>query len=254
MPAGPKDRLWPVPTAQGYTDTASFFFFFLTFYLFIYLWLCWVFTATQAFSGCGEWGLLFSCGTQVSHCSDFSCCRAQALRHMSFSRGVWVNNCGSWALEHRLSSCGVWALLLCGMWDLPGSGIKPESSALAGDSLPAHHQGSPQTLPFEPPSPGHLQDDPHTFPRTEPTDNSSPTKVHRPVRGRTVIGPASPQLWVRKQSTWKGAGAATQAGHTRIAIKLLKYWNASGTEQNPTGPSQDRSSTISSALAPLWST
>ena len=36
MPAGPKERLWPVPPAQGYTDTASFFFFFLTFYLFIY--------------------------------------------------------------------------------------------------------------------------------------------------------------------------------------------------------------------------
>ena len=130
MPAGPKERLWPVLPAQGYTDAASFFFFFNV--LFIYLWLYWVFTATQAFSGCGEWGLLFSCGTQVSHCSDFSCCRAQALGHTSFSRGVWVNNCGSWALEHRLSSCGVWALLLCGMWDLPGSGIKPVSSALAG--------------------------------------------------------------------------------------------------------------------------
>ena len=37
MPAGAKERLWPVLPAQGYTDTAFFFFFFfLTFYLFIY--------------------------------------------------------------------------------------------------------------------------------------------------------------------------------------------------------------------------
>ena len=34
--------------------------------------------------------------------------------------------------EHRLSSCGPWAQLLLGMWNLPGSGIKPESPALAG--------------------------------------------------------------------------------------------------------------------------
>ena len=39
------------------------------------------------------------------------------------STGLWgFRNCGSWALEHnRLSSCGPWAWLLHGMWDLPGS-------------------------------------------------------------------------------------------------------------------------------------
>ena len=35
------------------------------------------------------------------------------------------------ALEHRLSSCGTWAQLLCGMWDLPGPGLEPMSPALA---------------------------------------------------------------------------------------------------------------------------
>ena len=35
---------------------------------------------------------------QVSHCGDFSCCRADAL-----------NSCSSQILEHRLNSCGVWA-------------------------------------------------------------------------------------------------------------------------------------------------
>ena len=34
--------------------------------------------------------------------------------------------------EHRLSSCGAWAELLHGMWDLPGLGIEPMSLALAG--------------------------------------------------------------------------------------------------------------------------
>ena len=49
----------------------------------------------------------------ASHYSGFSCCRAQAL-------------------EHRLSSCGRWALLLHGTWDLPGSWTEPSSPALAG--------------------------------------------------------------------------------------------------------------------------
>ena len=40
-----------------------------------------------------------------------------------------------------LSSCGAQALLLQGLWDLPGPGIKPMSLALAGDSYPLGHQG-----------------------------------------------------------------------------------------------------------------
>ena len=35
------------------------FFFFNKFILFIYFWLHWVFVAVQAFSSCGERGLLF---------------------------------------------------------------------------------------------------------------------------------------------------------------------------------------------------
>ena len=33
----------------------------------------------KAFSSCDARGLLFSCGTQASHCSAFSCCGAQGL-------------------------------------------------------------------------------------------------------------------------------------------------------------------------------
>ena len=42
---------------------------------------------------------------------------------------------GSWALEHGLSSCGTPAWLLCGIWNLPGPGIKPLSPASAGGFL-----------------------------------------------------------------------------------------------------------------------
>ena len=41
-----------------------------------------------------------------------------------------LSSCGSWALEHRLSSCGAQADLLCRMWDLPGPGIEPVSSCV----------------------------------------------------------------------------------------------------------------------------
>ena len=68
----------------------SFICLFL-FYLFI--WLCWVFTAARAFLYCCVW---------ASHCSGFSCCRAQAPGHMGFS------SCGSWALEHRLDRDWTW--------------------------------------------------------------------------------------------------------------------------------------------------
>ena len=54
---------------------------------------------TWAFSSCGKRGLLSSCSAWSSHCDGFSCGRAQ---------------------------------LSCGMWNLPGPGIKPVSPALAG--------------------------------------------------------------------------------------------------------------------------
>ena len=47
------------------------------------------------------------------------------------SRHSGFNSCGSWALEHRLNSCSTQAQMLCGMWDLPKSGIEPVSPALA---------------------------------------------------------------------------------------------------------------------------
>ena len=67
-----------------------------------------------AFSSCSEWGLLSYCGVWASYCSGFSCCRAWALGHVSFS------------------SCDAGAQLPSGMWNLPGQGIELMSPALAG--------------------------------------------------------------------------------------------------------------------------
>lgn len=75
--------------------------------------------------GCGQWGLLSSCGVQASPRSGFSSCRAWALEPEGFGRR------------------GPLAELLCGTWNLPGRGTEPVSLALAGKFQPLHHQGSP---------------------------------------------------------------------------------------------------------------
>ena len=50
-------------------------------------------------SSYGERGLLSSCGVRVSHCSGFSCGRAQALGHAGFS------SCGTGL--SRSVACGI---------------------------------------------------------------------------------------------------------------------------------------------------
>ena len=67
--------------------------------LFIYyFWLHWAFIAfAQAFSSCGNWGLLFLVEAGAFHCSGFSCFGIQAP--------------GAWALvvtTYGLSSSGAW--------------------------------------------------------------------------------------------------------------------------------------------------
>ena len=94
--------LWEIPNGL-----VIFIYSFI--YLFVFLWLHWVFIAVcglslvaaglhccpQAFSGCSERGLLFVavCGLHIAVAS------ARAL-------ACGLSSCGSWALEHRLSSSG----------------------------------------------------------------------------------------------------------------------------------------------------
>ena len=59
-------------------------------------------------------------------------CGARALgAQASAVAARGLSSCGSWALEHRLSSCSARA----GMWDLSGPGIEPISPAVAGGFL-----------------------------------------------------------------------------------------------------------------------
>ena len=64
----------------------------------------------QAFSSCGERGLLFVvvCGLLTAVTS--LCCRARALGALaSVVVAHGLSSCGSWAVERRLSSCGAQA-------------------------------------------------------------------------------------------------------------------------------------------------
>ena len=78
----------------------------------------------QAFSSCGERGLLF-----IAVCGLLIVVASLVVEHRPYMR--------------RLSSCGSWAYLLRGMWDLPRPGIEPVSSALAGRFLTTAPPGKP---------------------------------------------------------------------------------------------------------------
>ena len=67
-------------------------------------------------------------------CTGFSLQWLLLLRSLG-SKRAGFSSCGTRALECRLSSCGTWAQLLRGMWDLPGPGLEPVSPALAGGFL-----------------------------------------------------------------------------------------------------------------------
>ena len=73
-------------------------------------------------------------GYSSLRCTGFSL-RWLLLLRSTDSKLAGFSSCGLRALERRLSSCGSQALLLRGMWDLPGPGLKPMSPALAGGFL-----------------------------------------------------------------------------------------------------------------------
>ena len=64
------------------------------------------------FSSCSKWGLLSSCIAWASHCGGFSCWGVWTVGHATVEPVVaacGLSSCGSWALEHRLSTCDTWA-------------------------------------------------------------------------------------------------------------------------------------------------
>ena len=82
-----------------------------------------------AMSGLLLRGLLSCCSEWASNCGGSSCRRAQAVGRLGFT------SCSSRAPENGVSSCGSWAQLSCGIWDLPGPGIKSMFPALEGEFL-----------------------------------------------------------------------------------------------------------------------
>ena len=89
------------------------------------------FIAARAFFWLQWLGVTLYCGAQACRCGGFSCGVQTLGAQASVVCGMWAQYLCSLALEHRLNSCGTQAWLLWGMWDLPGSGIKPVSHALA---------------------------------------------------------------------------------------------------------------------------
>ena len=95
----------------------------------------------RTFSSCSERGLLFVAVHGLLTAVD-----SLVVEHGLQAHGL--SRCDSRAPECRLSSCGTWASLLCSMWDLPGLGLEPMSSALAGRFLTTVAPGKPRCRCF----------------------------------------------------------------------------------------------------------
>ena len=85
-----------------------------------------------AFSNCGEQGLLPSRGAGL----------LLAVASLVAEHGLYDAQASTVAAL-GLSSCGSWAQLPCGMWNLPGPGIESVSPALAGGFLSTGPPGKP---------------------------------------------------------------------------------------------------------------
>ena len=81
----------------------------------------------SAFSSCGKWGPVF-----IAVRRPLTIAASLVAEHRLQTR--------------RLSNCGSWAQLLCGMWDLPRPGPEPVSPALAGRFSTTAPPGKPQNI------------------------------------------------------------------------------------------------------------
>ena len=102
----------------------------------ICFWLCWIFTATWAFSSCSVW---------AAHCGSFSCCKALALGCTGFS------SCGIWAqqlqlLVSRAQAQYSWYTSLGPLQHVGSAQIRDRTlvSCISRWTLPLRQQGSPR--------------------------------------------------------------------------------------------------------------
>ena len=119
----------PEVCALGLQEEIFFFFnefFFLIYFLFIYLWLCWVFVSVRGLSPVAASG-----GHSSSRCAGLSLLRPLLLQNTGSRRA------GSVVVAHRLNCSAA-----CGIF--PDQGSNPCPLHWQADSQPLHHQGSPQ--------------------------------------------------------------------------------------------------------------
>ena len=133
---------WKQVLKQVFVQQRSPQYFFFPKFIYYSFWLCWVFVAARGLSL-----VVASRGYSSLRCAGFSLWWLLLLRSTG-SRCTGFSSCGSRALERRLSSCGAWAQLLHGMWDLPGPGLEPVSPALAGRFLTTVPPGKPPSCTF----------------------------------------------------------------------------------------------------------
>ena len=101
--------------------------FILSIYLFIF-WLCWVFVALRGLSlQLRQAGASLCCIARASHCSGFSCCRAQALStQASVVAAHGLRNCGSraqqlWLAGSVVQAQQLWHMVLVALWHVGSS-------------------------------------------------------------------------------------------------------------------------------------
>ena len=87
-----------------------------------------------------QWPLLWRAGSEACRHQHVFSCGGRAPRHAASAR-VLLWRAGSEAC--RISTCGTWTQLLCDTWDLPRSGVKPVSPALAGGFSTTELPGKP---------------------------------------------------------------------------------------------------------------
>ena len=104
---------------------------FFKFYLFIYLWLCWVFVSLRGLSLVAASG-----GHSSLQCAGLSLSRPLLLRSTGSRRA------GSVVVAHGLSCSAAWGIL-------PDQGSNPCPLHWQADSQPLRHQGSPRWFLIE---------------------------------------------------------------------------------------------------------
>ena len=118
------------PQDQGYVSLKRLPFSFFKFYLFIYLWLCWVLVSVRGLS-------------PVAASGDHSSSRRAGL---SPSRPLLLRSTGSRRAGSVIVAHGPSCTAACGI--LPDQGPNPCPLHWQADSQPLRHQGSPKRLPF----------------------------------------------------------------------------------------------------------